>query len=68
MGRNGGAVWVGVSGMATLGGWASPAMGAAFWATNLLPSFSFSSFSSFSAGQPNLVVFLPKFFAIFFFT
>jgi hypothetical protein len=34
--------------MAALGGWASPAMAAAFWAASLLPSFSFSSFSSFS--------------------
>jgi hypothetical protein len=33
--------------MVALGGWASPAMGAAFWAASLLPSFSFSSFSSF---------------------
>jgi hypothetical protein len=45
-------VWVGVAEMVALGGWASPAMGAAFWAANLLPSFSFSSLlsSSFSAG------------------
>jgi hypothetical protein len=41
-------VWVGVTGMEALGVWASPAMGAAFWAASLLPSFSFSSFSSFS--------------------
>jgi hypothetical protein len=48
VGQNGGAVWVGVAKMAALGGWASPAMAAAFWAASLLPSFSFSSFSSFS--------------------
>jgi hypothetical protein len=55
--------------MEALGVWASPAMGAAFWAASLLPSFSFSSFSSlssFSADRPNLVFFfLSKFFAIF---
>jgi hypothetical protein len=34
--------------MAALGGWASPAMGAAFWAASLFPSFSFSSFSLLS--------------------
>jgi hypothetical protein len=62
VGRNGGVVWVGIAGMAALGGWASPAMGAAFLAASLLPSFSFSSFSSFSAGQPNLVFFFFFFF------
>jgi hypothetical protein len=47
MGRNGSAMWVGIVGMAALGGWASPVMAAAFWAASLLRSFS-SSFSSFS--------------------
>jgi hypothetical protein len=42
MGYHCGWAW---AGMAALGGWASPAMDAAFWTARLLPSsFSFSSF------------------------
>jgi hypothetical protein len=54
-GYHGGWAW---AGMAALSEWASPAMGGwASLASLLLSSFSFSFFSLFFFGRPNLVFF-----------
>jgi hypothetical protein len=60
---------VGVGQMTALGGWASSAMGAAFWVASLLPlRFPYLLFffvSSFCVGRSNLMFFLQKFFVTF---
>jgi hypothetical protein len=63
-GYHGGWVW---AGMAALGGWASPGMGGWALLASLLPSsFSFSFFSFFFIGRPNLVFFFFFFIQVFY--